>query len=320
MTHKHKYKQHIVITGGAGFIGSHIASRVLSEGCAVTVLDNLSTGKKETIPKGANFIEMDLGLKKSYVYLENINCDAVFHLAGQSSGEASFADPFNDLRSHVLGTFFLLDWCKKKGIQRFLYASSMSVYGEPDYLPLDEIHPLRPKSFYGAGKTSAEAYIKLYQTLGINITIFRLFSVYGPGQNLKNRMQGMASIYLSYMLEGVPVIVKGSGERFRDFIYIDDVVDIWVLSLDKPVTYGKVYNLASGRKTKVKDLLNALRNSFRNADYPIEYRGGTLGDQIGALADTALIKNDLRWSPKVDLQTGLNKTVDFEKELLKNAQ
>ncbi|MBL7129806.1 MAG: NAD-dependent epimerase/dehydratase family protein [Candidatus Omnitrophica bacterium] len=308
-----KRSQHIVVTGGAGFIGSHITSRLISEGYRVTILDNLSSGKEENIPRGADFIKIDLGEETAYTGLKNLSFDAIFHLAGQSSGEASFIDPHYDFRSHVISTFLLLDCCRKKMVSRFIYASSMSVYGDPDYLPVNEKHPLQPKTFYGAAKISAEAYVKLYQTLGINTTILRLFSVYGPGQNLENRMQGMASIYLSYMLEQVPVIVKGSRKRCRDFVYIDDVVDAWFASFDNSVTYGKVYNVGSGEKTRVADLLETLKISLGYKDYPIEYKEGTPGDQFGVVADITRIRQELKWNSKVNLQAGLNKMVEFER-------
>ncbi len=311
--------KHIIVTGGAGFIGSNIASRLIRERHRVTVLDNLSTGRKENIPSGAEFIKMDLEKRESYAYLEKINCDAIFHLAGQSSGPISFNNPFYDLQSHTLSTFWLLEWCKKRGVPRFIYASSMAVYGEPDYLPVDERHPLQPKSFYASAKISAEAYVKLYQTLGINTTILRLFSVYGPGQNLSNKMQGMVSIFLSYMLERMPVLVKGSKDRFRDFIYIDDVVDAWLKCFYNPVTYGKTCNLASGKKVKDEELLNVLKDLFGNQNYPIEYKDDIPGDQYGVVADIKQITQDLEWEPKFDLQTGLKKMVEFEKKRLSNS-
>lgn len=313
-----KNKKNIVVTGGAGFIGSHIASRLISEGYKVTVLDNLSTGKEENIPNDADFIKMDLGRKNTYSRLKNIHCNAIFHLAGQSSGEASFKDPYYDFCSHVLSTFWLLDWSKKSGVKRFLYSSSMSIYGDPSYLPVDENHPLKPKTFYAAAKVCAEVYIKFYKTFGIDTTIFRLFSVYGPGQNLENKMQGIVSIYLSYMLEQVPIGVKGPKERFRDLIFIDDVVDVWLMSLDDPVTYGKVYNVAGGKKTKVEDLIKALRTSFGYLDYPIEYLDPTPGDQFGMVGDITLIKQELNWKPRINLKTGLKKMIDFEKGRLRN--
>ncbi len=310
-------KKNIIVTGGAGFIGSHIVSRLLSEGYKVTILDNLSTGKRENVPQGADFIKIDLGEESAYSLLKDIDCEAVFHLAGQSSGEASFQEPFYDLRSHVMSTFFLLEWCRAKGVRRFLYASSMSVYGDPNSLPVGEGHPLQPKTFYAAAKVSAEAYIKFYQTLGINTTILRLFSVYGPGQNLSNRMQGMISIYLSYMLKNEPIVVKGTRERVRDFVYVDDVIEAWMEAFRNPVTYTKIYNVASGKETKVEDLLNTLLESFGNYDCPIIYEGSTPGDQFGVVADITRIKEDILWRPKVGLKEGLNKMIEFEKESIR---
>ena len=306
-------KKNIVVTGGAGFIGSHLASRLLEERHKVTILDNLSTGREENIPPKAEFINTDLGREDTYERIRNIPCDIIFHLAGQSSGEASFHDPLYDLRSHVMSTFWLLKWCGDKHIPRFIYTSSMSTYGDPLQLSVNEDHPQNPKTYYAAAKISAEAYVKLYQTLGIDTTIFRLFSVYGPGQNLGNRMQGMVSIYLSYMLEGAPIVVKGSPERFRDLIYIDDVVNACITAMESPTASGKIYNVARGEKTKVKDILNGLIHAFGVSDYPITYGDGTPGDQFGVVADIRRIKEDLHWMPEVDLQTGLNKMAIFEK-------
>ena len=225
-----------MVTGGAGFIGSHVASQLVAEGYKVSIVDNLATGFEKNIPPEADFIKCDLGEKEEFKKISKLNCDALFHFAGQSSGEASFKDPYADLKSHLLSTCWLLEWCKQKNVKRFIYASSMSVYGDPVCLPVDENHPIFPKSFYAAGKISAETYIKLYQTMNINTTIFRLFSVYGPGQNMANKAQGMASIFLSYMLEEAPIIVKGSKKRFRDFIYIDDVVNAWLKAINNPAS------------------------------------------------------------------------------------
>ena len=302
-----------IVTGGAGFIGSALARVLIRDGWSVLVMDNISTGMESNIPQGADFLKIDLGSGDSYKELEGVNCDAVFHLAGQSSGEGSFKDPLYDLRSHVMSTFYLLDWCKSKGVSRFIYSSSMGVYGDPNYLPVNETHPLQPKSFYAASKAAAEAYITLYRTMGIDTTILRLFNVYGPGQNLDNKVQGMASIYLSYMLEDVPIIVKGSKGRFRDFVYIDDVVEACMSCFHNPVSSGKTYNVASGQKTRVEDLINTLKACFNMPDYPVEYKEGTAGDQFGIVGDNSLIARDLKWSPKIDIQTGLRNMVDSEK-------
>lgn len=306
------------MTGGAGFIGSHIAARLASSGHKVTVIDNLSNGTEDNIPSLAEFIKMDLSKEKEFSKLKNLSCDAVFHLAAQSSGTLSFEDPLMDLQSHVLATFFLLEWCKQNGVRRFLFSSSTTTYGDPLYLPLDEDHPQQPKTYYAAGKIACEAYIKLFQTMGIETTIFRLPNVYGPSQNLANKDQGMVSIYLSYILEGRPIIVKGTLERFRDFIYVDDVVNGFIIALDHSAAFNKIYNLASGKKTTVREILDGLIKAFGYADYPIDIKDGTPGDQFGVVCDTTLINRDLGWKAQIEITEGFVKTVEFEKKRLTN--
>ncbi|MCG6552995.1 MAG: NAD-dependent epimerase/dehydratase family protein [Candidatus Magnetominusculus sp. LBB02] len=310
---------HIIVTGGAGFIGSHLAEALLDRGSHVTIFDNLHTGKEVNIPRGADFINIDLGVESLYSSIKGIDCDAVFHLAGQSSGEASFDDPEYDFRSHVASTFYMLRWAQEHGVSRFLYSSSMSVYGDPDTLPAAEGHPLKPKTFYAAGKAAAEAYINLYSRLGVNTTVFRLFSVYGARQNLDNMMQGMLSIYLSYMLAGDPIIVKGSPARFRDFTHIKDVVNAWLSAYENPVSYGKTYNLASGDKTTVEQLLNELKSAFNQPDYPIEFAQNTAGDQFGVVGDISLLKKELNFKPSVNLKDGISEMVAWARGSVKRS-
>lgn len=307
-------KKTIMITGGAGFIGSHIAKKLVDLDYKVIILDNLSTGDIRNIPSAADFIKINLVNRAAYRQLKTIKCSAILHLAGQSSGEASFRYPLYDLQSHILSTFFLLEWCKANSVNRFLYASSMSVYGDAKYLSVDERHPLQPKTFYGAAKASAENYVRLYQRLGINTTIFRLFSVFGPGQNLKNKMQGMVSIYLSYMLENKPIIVKGSLDRFRDLIYIDDVVDVWIKALNNAKSFGKTYNVASGKKTKVSRIIYLLKKIYGSPGHLVDRRPGTPGDQFGLIADIKRITSDLKWKPKTSFNLGLKCMIDLEKK------
>lgn len=309
----HANNKTILVTGGAGFIGSKISKQLFEEGNQVIVADNLSTGKKENIPDGCNFLEMDLGNPSSIEKLKPFKFDAILHLAGQSSGEASFLDPVYDFNSHVTSTFHLLKFALDNKVPRFIYASSMGAYGDPEYLPVDEKHPRNPKSYYGASKSSAENYVNLFYKLGVNTTAFRMFNVYGPGQNLENMRQGMVSIYLAFMLEGKTITVKGDKNRFRDFIFIDDVVDVWVNSIDQKNTFGKTYNLATGKKTTVEELLLALYKAFGEENYPTEFKGSTTGDQFGLVADITLLKHDLSWKPKIQLDEGIKKTVEFEK-------
>ena len=301
----------MLVTGGAGFIGSALARALIARGTDVVVADDLSTGYRENVPPEATFVELDLGDRGHYSRLERVPFDSVFHLGEQSSGEASFVDPWSDFNSHATATFLLLDLCRRRGIRRFLYASSMSVYGDARYQPVDEAHPTAPKTFYAAGKLAAEAYVRLHSTLGLDTTVFRMFSVYGPNQNLANKMQGMASIFLSFILEGTPIVVKGSKDRFRDFIHVDDVVRAWLLAWDNAASFGQTYNLGTGRKTTVEMLLNALKAACDAPEHPIKYVEGTPGDQHGLVAGINKIKNEIEWSPNVELQTGVATMAKF---------
>jgi UDP-glucose 4-epimerase len=310
----------VLVTGGAGFIGSHLAKKLIQEGYHVFVIDDLSTGRKRNIPEAAEFIELDLSLNNSFDELQDLHLDAIFHLAAQSSGALSFEDPHADLRSHIFSTFHLLQYCLKFKVHRFLYASSATVYGDPMYLPVDENHPQHPQTYYAAGKISAEAYVNLFNSLGVNTTILRMPNVYGPGQNLENKNQGMVSIYLSFMLENNPIVVKGLPTRFRDFIYIDDVIHAWIKAHKKPEAYGKTYNLASGKKSSVDDILKELARAFDMPQYPIVFDSGTPGDQIGMVCDISRISEDLNWNPETDLKTGIKKTVEYERRRLNHGK
>lgn len=305
-------KKNILVTGGAGFIGSNIARRCLSLGQNVVIVDNLATGKLENVPEAAQFVNLDISIKDDYKKLPDIDFDAVFHSAAQSSGEISNEKPSLDLTSNALGTLFLLQWSMEKGINRFLYASSMAVYGNVSRVPVSEGEACRPISFYGISKLAGEHYVQHYYGKGLQTTIFRMFSVYGPHQDLENLKQGMVSIYMAYLLKGEPVLVKGSGERFRDFIYVDDVVDAWLMALDNPKSFGNIYNLGSGKKTLVRELIQEEINVFGlDPNYPVRHEGSTPADQFGMYADISKIKRDLSWAPKTTLTKGLKKMVEW---------
>jgi len=309
----------ILITGGAGFIGSHLAKRLLDTGYEVAIIDNLSTGNASNIPSSADFIESDISKKKTYKTISGQKFSYVLHLAAQSSGEISDEKPELDLEVNTLGTLLLLRWCMKERISRFLYASSMAVYGNALKNPVTELDPCHPLSFYGISKFSSEQYIHHFSNKGLNTTVFRMFSVYGPGQNMGNLKQGMISIFMAYLMKNEEIWVKGSKDRFRDFIYIDDVIDAWISAMDNPATYGQTYNLATGKKTFIHQLINEEIKSFNlNPDtYPVKYEGSTPADQFGLFADITKIRSDLDWVPKTDLKTGLTHMADWVRKGVK---
>ena len=302
----------IIVTGGAGFIGSHLVKRLLNLGHEVVLIDNFSSGNRDNVPPGTNCMEIDLSETDFITKLPNGNYDAVCHLAAQSAGALSAANPLYDLQTNAMSTLLLSRWCIDQGISRFLYASSMVAYGNSDKSPVSEDELCVPRSYYGVSKLTSEHLLRLASADGLNVTSFRMFSVYGPGQDLGNVKQGMVSIFLSYMLRGVEVPVTGSLERFRDFVYVEDVVDAWVSALDMPHTPKQSYNVGSGQGTSVRDLLSSLISALNlSSDYPIRELEGNLSDQFGLYADISDTMNDLGWKPQTSLDDGLRLMVDW---------
>lgn len=296
----------ILVTGGAGFIGSHLARRLLRDQHTVVVLDNLSTGIRENVPQGAKLIVGDAGNPDTLRLLPGDKFDAVCHLAAQSSGPASAEMPYYDLQANAASTLLLSCWCLERRIPRFLYASSMAIYGNAPDLPVTEESPCRPCSYYGVSKLTSEHLLRLAATEGLNVTSFRMFSVYGPGQNLGNLKQGMVSIYLAYLLKKQGVPVTGSLDRFRDFVYIDDVIDAWMRVLAMAKTPSPIYNVGFGQPTTVRVLLGALKESLGlPADHPIRELPGSASDQFGLYANIQKIQTELGWQPRTSLVDGL---------------
>jgi UDP-glucose 4-epimerase len=306
---------HYLITGGAGFIGSHVAHHLLGAGGQVTILDNLSTGRRENIPKRAAFIECDLTDETFPRALDGKGIDAIIHLAAQSSGEISFERPAYDLKTNTLGTLLLLRWSLENNVKKFIYSSSMSVYGDGPDRPVTEEGPINPKSFYGVGKIASEHYINIFNDMGLETTILRFFNVYGPGQNMENIKQGMVSIFMSYIARGEPILVKGTLERFRDFVYIDDVVRAIDFSLEKEGSNGGTFNVCTGRRTSIARLLDMIKASFGEPkDYPIDLAPPTPRDQHGVYGSNAKIRRILGWSPAISLEDGLARMASWVKE------
>lgn len=304
-----------LVTGAAGFIGSAIARRLIEEGNTCTTIDNLFTGNIDNIPRGCVFIQGDVSDSKVIDRLYNQKFDAIIHIAGQSSGEISFDDPVYDLHTNAQSTLLLLKYAKETGCKKFIYASSMSVYGDHTPPLCSENTETVPKSFYAVGKLASENYMRIYSEFGIACTALRFFNVYGEGQNLDNLRQGMASIFLAMALKNRHIHVKGSKDRFRDFVYIDDVVDAVVKSLNRIQGYD-VFNVCTGVPTKVEDVIYQTVTRLPY-DVSVEYSGGTPGDQFGIYGDNSKIKKELGWNPKFSFDEGMSLMIDWAIDVIK---
>ena len=274
----------VLITGGAGFIGSTVANFFSNDD--VTVVDNLKSGYLANIPSKVKFIHADcsdenLDITEKY--------DAIIHIAGQPSKECSFDDVFYDLNSNAKSTLVLLELCRKIGCKRFIFISTVCIYGgNTNPGVYTEESPCVFDSFYAVNKFTSEQYIKMYKD--INYTIFRLFTCYGPAQSLKDSKKGMVAIYLNQFLNNQNVVIKGSLDRYRDFIYAEDVAIIIKKSIENTKFFNETFNLGTGVKTTIKELLKTidLIGDFKKdiiVDSPVP------GDMFGCVADnTKLIK------------------------------
>ena len=282
-----------LVTGGAGFIGSVISKKLISLGHSITIIDNLSTGYVSNLPSKAIFIKGDASDINIINKLNNEYFDAILHIAGQSSGEISFEDPVYDLNCNTASTLQLLNFAVKIKCKRFIYASTMSVYGEQENKEqFSEEDLTNPKSFYAVGKLASEKYMKIYkEQYDIDFTSLRYFNVYGAGQNLENLKQGMVSIYLKQFMDDKydVVEVKGSTDRFRDLSYVDDIADATVESIDNKSFYNDIINIGSGRKTTINTMLELMKE-YLKSDKEIKITTGTIGDQFGIYANNNKLK------------------------------
>jgi len=300
----------ILLTGGAGFIGSHLAKRLVLRGHEVVIVDNLSNGRRENVPSGCRLLEVDVGDPATLPSLPRV--DAVLHFAAQSSGPASADMPYDDLQSNAASTLLLSRWCIEHGVRRFVYASSMAIYGNPERLPVTEDTPCVPLSYYGISKLTSEHLLRIAEQEGLSSTCLRFFSVYGPGQNLDNVRQGIVSIYLAYMLRSHEVPITGSLDRFRDLVHVDDVVSLCTYVVERGSAPAPAYNVGGGKPIAVRELLAALLAAANlPTDFPVRELPGSPNDQFGLYADIRRAREDFGWEPAVDLESGLRGMVQW---------
>ena len=250
----------ILITGGAGFIGSHLAEHLLAAGNSVRVLDNLSTGKRENLPAHPQleFVQGDIRDKR--LVSESVHgMDAIVHLAAVASVQASVDDPVGTHETNFDGTLNLLEVARKERIRRFVYASSAAVYGDNTRLPLAEDEILNPLSPYAADKLAGEFYLRFYHAkYGIETTAFRFFNIFGPRQDPSSPYSGVISIFIERVSRGEPVTVFGDGRQTRDFVYVGDLVKLLAQALSGTQTAGQVINVGRGKQCSLLELLATL--------------------------------------------------------------
>lgn len=290
----------VLVTGVAGFIGSALATRLRDDGHRVVGVDDLSTGNSGAVPLGVPLRVLDIARPHTLNELKE-EIDAILHLAGQSSGELSFLDPINDLSRNTATTLNVIDFARKRGISKVLYASSMSVYGDVSGVATETSSP-NPKSYYGVSKLASENYLRIFAEHVPTISL-RMFNVYGPGQNLDNLRQGMVSIYLAMAIRDQLIRVRGSLDRFRDFVYIDDVVNVWMTLLQTDFLPGSAVNVGSGVRTTVRDLLNSIIELHEGTSVVLD--DPTPGDQMGIFADTRALSQYVDLTRFTSLSEGL---------------
>ncbi len=299
----------VLVTGGAGFIGSHIVDRLIDEGHSVLVVDDLSTGSTRNLNPRAKYYYLDIQDEELERILQKEQPDAVCHHAAQIDVRKSLIDPVHDTLINVAGSVNLLECCRRSSVGKVVFASSGgAIYGSPEYLPISEGHTIRPIVPYGLAKSVVEQYIALYERLyEIDGICLRYGNVYGPRQDIGGEA-GVVAIFVGKLLDGDQASIFGDGRQQRDYIYVDDVVDANMAALVKDIP-GGAYNIGSGIGTSVTDLYGQIARAIQG-NQPPEYRPARPGelDKIWLNSDRAAAV--MGWSAKTPLADGLRMTVD----------
>jgi nucleoside-diphosphate-sugar epimerase len=303
----------ILVTGGAGFIGSHLVDSLIKKGYKVIIIDNLSLGSKENINKKAKFYKIDICSNKIYDIFKKEKPDVVFHLAAIPRVPVSIQNPVLTTKVNILGTVNIFKTSVDFKVKRIIFASSSSVYGNQKKLPLKEDMIPNPISPYALQKYTGEQFAKIFTNLyKVPIVSLRYFSVYGPRMDFNYEYSLLIGKFLKQKTEEKPLTIYGNGNQTRDFCYVDDVVEASILTMNnKKIKGGEVINIGSGKSYSINYLAKLIGGK-------IKYLPSRPGDVLHTKADITLAKKLLNWSPKVSLEEGLEKTKQwFEKAYLK---
>jgi UDP-glucose 4-epimerase len=303
----------ILVTGGAGFIGSHIVDRFVQEGYEVAVVDNLSTGKRRHVNRAAKFYRTDIRswwLERAFRRERPV---IVCHHAAQMDVRRSVRDPVFDAETNILGTLNVLRHAIKYGVRKVLFASSGgAVYGEPEKLPVSEDHLVRPASPYGISKAVGDEYLRYFRDAdGLEFVSLRYANVYGPRQDPYGEA-GVVGIFTQKMLLGEQPIINGNGRQTRDFVYVDDVVEANVAAVNKAAR--GIYNVGTGKETSVNELFSLLAGLINPAIREV-HGPAKKGEQQRIALDASKFHRELDWEPKVSLKDGLARTVEYYRQM-----
>jgi len=301
----------ILVTGGAGFIGSNIVDEYIAAGHNVIIIDNMSTGVKDYINPKGTFYEMDICGESISKVFEKHKIEVINHHAAQIDLRKSVEDPKFDIEVNVLGSVNLLQNAVKYGVKKFIFASTGgAIYGEHDYFPADELHPTRPYAPYGINKLTVEKYLFYYNHVyGLDYIVLRYANVYGPRQNPHGEC-GVIAIFTDKILKGIKPLINGDGLQTRDYVYVSDVVKANVLGLG--ARKSAIYNIGTSKETDVNYIFDRI-NSFAGTNFTEKHGPAKMGEQRRSVLSFEKISNELGWQPEVDIETGLKTTTEYFK-------
>ncbi len=307
----------ILVTGGAGFIGSHIVDKLISQNNKVVIIDNLSTGQKENINKKARFYKADITNKKIKEIFKKEKPDIVFHLAAQINVRKSIQNPLLDTKVNVLGSLNIFQAAKESNVKKIIFSSTGgAIYGKAKKTPTPETCQPKPQSPYGLSKLTTENYLKLYHKLfNINYTILRYSNVYGPRQNTLAEA-GVIAIFTKQLLKNKTPVINGTGKQERDYVYVKDVVSANLSSLKRGD--NKTFNIGTSKKTSVNQIFKTLSQKI-NPQIKAKHGPSIKGEIKTSALNIRKAKNNLNWKPKTNLKTGIEKTINWFKKEIKKA-
>ncbi len=299
----------ILVTGGAGFIGSNMVDRFISLGHKVVIIDNLSTGFKENVNPKARFYKIDINSKKIEQVFKDEKPEILCHHAAQIDVRKSVADPIFDAKVNIEGTLNLLNNCVRYKTKKVIFASTGgALYGEQDYFPADEKHPERPLSPYGIAKLAIEKYLYFFrESYGLNYVSLRYANVYGPRQNPWGEA-GVVAIFTQRLLSGEEAIINGDGKQTRDYVYVKDIVDANLLALNYPES--DFFNIGTGIETDVNTIFRLLKKKIGSKQKEL-HGPKKPGEQKRSVLDSSKAKKILGWSPKYRFEEGIEETVKY---------